>query len=130
MLDFVRSTTEMVPDVAAPFTGSATIGVPADQIWKSFSVATRRPSLLILGGRAIDHDAVRRVADPDLHALRWRRLGQVDLGEGVILVEQGVCALAVLGERDVARIGCGRNIERGAARRPDLGNGDVACCPG
>jgi hypothetical protein len=81
---FVRSTTETVPDVAAPFTGSATIGVPADQIWKSFSVAARPPSLLILGGRAIDHDAVRRVPDPDLRALRWRGLGQVDLGQGVM----------------------------------------------
>ena len=42
-----------------------------------------------------DHDAVRRVADANLRALRQRRRGQVDLGERVVLVQQRVGALAV-----------------------------------
>ena len=41
-----RFTTETVPVTAAPTTGSATISVPAELIWKSASVAARPPSLL------------------------------------------------------------------------------------
>ena len=91
-----RSTTETVPVIAAPTTWSATISVPADQIWKSASRSGSATLVADVGGRAVagDHDAVRRVADADLRALLLR--GQVDLGERVVLVQQGVSALAVL----------------------------------
>ena len=58
------------------------------------------PATLVadVGGRAVagDHDAVRRVADTDLQTLRRRRRGQVDLGERIVLVQQGVGARAIL----------------------------------
>ena len=58
------------------------------------------PATLVadVGGRAVavDHDAVRRVADADLRTLRRRRRGQVDLGERIVLVQQGIGALAIL----------------------------------
>jgi hypothetical protein len=43
-----------------------------------------------------------------------RRVRQVDLGERIVLVQQGVGALAILGERDAARIRSARSIERAA----------------
>src|ERR1035437_6572824 len=48
-----------------------------------------------VGGRAVavDHDAVRRVADADLLTLGRRVGGQVDFGERIVLVQQGVGAL-------------------------------------
>ena len=69
-----------------------------------------------VGGRAVggDHDAVRRVADANLRTLRRRVRGQVDLGERIVLVQQGVCALAIARERDTAGIRGVPAIERAA----------------
>ena len=58
-----------------------------------------------VGGLAVDQDAVWCVTDADLRALLERLLGQVDLGESIVLVQQRVRALAVLRERNAARIG-------------------------
>src|ERR1039458_8462776 len=86
-----RSTTETVPVIAAPTTGSATISVPAELIG---SLPPKRPATLIADGGShavgVDHDAVGRVANADRHTLRRRVRGQVDLGERIVLVEQGV----------------------------------------
>ena len=58
------------------------------------------PATLVadVGGRAVavDHDAVRRVANADLPTLRRRLRGQVDFGERIVLVQQGVGAPAIL----------------------------------
>ena len=55
------------------------------------------PATLVadVGGRAlaVDQDAVRRVADADLRTLLVR--AQVDLGERIVLVQQGVRALPI-----------------------------------
>ena len=57
------------------------------------------PATLVadVGGCAVagDHDAVGRVADADLRPL-LASSGQVDLGERIVLVQQGVGALAIL----------------------------------
>ena len=48
---------------------------------------------------------MRCIADANLRALGEGRLGQVDLGERVVLVEQRIGALAILRERDATGIG-------------------------
>src|ERR1700722_8229770 len=66
------------------------------------------PATLVadVGGRArvVDQDAVWRVADANLLTLYRRGRGQVDLGERIVLVQQGVGAAAILGDRDAAGI--------------------------
>src|SRR5208337_2217674 len=73
------------------------------------------PAALVadISGRAVagDHDAVRSVADADLLNLLRRLRGQVDLGERIVLVQQGIGARAILGERDPAGVGSPRTIE-------------------
>ena len=41
----------------------------------------------------VDHNAMRRVANPDLRTLLVG--DQVDLGERIVLVQQGIGALAI-----------------------------------
>src|SRR5208283_5431526 len=57
------------------------------------------PATLVadVGGGAVvaEHDAVRRVAYTDLLTHRRRRRGQVDLGQRIVLVQQGIGARAI-----------------------------------
>src|SRR5579862_9369451 len=65
-----------------------------------------------IGGcaRAVDQDAVRRVAHANLRTLYWWLRGQLNLGEGVVLVEQGVGAAPILRDGHAARIRGPRTI--------------------
>ena len=76
-----------------------------------------------IGGRtrAADHHAVRRVPNADLQTLRRRRDAEVDLREGIVLVQQGVGTLAVVGECDAAGVRSPGRIERAAGRRIGAG---------
>lgn len=64
----------------------------------------RSPSSLVgdIGGLAIrrDDDTLRHIADADRLPLDWLRLCQVDLNEGIVVVEDGIGGLAILRDRD------------------------------
>src|SRR5262249_46640431 len=74
------------------------------------------PATLVtdVGGGAIvgDDNAMRRVAYASL--LNFLLRGQVNLGERVVLIKQGVSALAIIGERDAAGIRGPRAVEGSA----------------